>query len=179
MANKVAPESFDFAEGSAPGTPDSGYVRVYAKADGAMYQKDDAGTETAFGNSTTVVSANKVHKFATNQSTSSNTMVDVDATNAAITATLTGSGKCRVTFNFGAFKSTGGAAFYRITDGTNSSSEVQVDFSSGFIAELTLTHVFDTSAGSTTYKLQFRSNDANAALIHFRSSVGMSLMEIA
>jgi len=31
---------------SAPGTPASGNVVLYAKADGHMYQKDDAGTET-------------------------------------------------------------------------------------------------------------------------------------
>lgn len=35
-----------YAEGSAPSTPDSGEVVVYAKTDGKMYSKDDAGTET-------------------------------------------------------------------------------------------------------------------------------------
>lgn len=37
----------EFAEAAAPGTPASGIVRAYAKADGLMYSKDDAGTETA------------------------------------------------------------------------------------------------------------------------------------
>lgn len=37
----------DFKEVAAPATPASGYVRVYAKADGNMYQKDDAGLETS------------------------------------------------------------------------------------------------------------------------------------
>jgi len=32
-------------EGAAPGTPASGYVYVYVKADGYFYAKDDAGTE--------------------------------------------------------------------------------------------------------------------------------------
>src|SRR5262245_26811849 len=36
----------EFAEGSAPGTPASGIVRAYAKTDGSLYQKDDAGVET-------------------------------------------------------------------------------------------------------------------------------------
>jgi hypothetical protein len=36
----------EFTEVSAPSTPASGLVRVYAKSDGSMYQKDDAGTET-------------------------------------------------------------------------------------------------------------------------------------
>ena len=35
---------------SAPGTPAAGNVSVYAKADGLVYGKDDAGTETALSN---------------------------------------------------------------------------------------------------------------------------------
>jgi hypothetical protein len=38
-----------FAEAAAPSTPASGLVRIYAKADGLLYSKDDAGTETALG----------------------------------------------------------------------------------------------------------------------------------
>lgn len=34
-----------YKEGTAPGTPDSGYVVQYAKTDGRLYHKDDAGTE--------------------------------------------------------------------------------------------------------------------------------------
>jgi hypothetical protein len=37
----------DFAEVAAPAAPASGYVRLYAKSDGLLYSKDDAGTETA------------------------------------------------------------------------------------------------------------------------------------
>lgn len=36
----------EFAEAAAPGTPAAGIVRIYAKADGLLYQKDDAGLET-------------------------------------------------------------------------------------------------------------------------------------
>lgn len=36
-------------EGAAPSTPSAGKVTIYAKADGKMYGKDDAGLETAFG----------------------------------------------------------------------------------------------------------------------------------
>jgi len=39
----------DFNEEAAPGTPGSGKVRVYAKSDGFMYSKDDAGSETQLG----------------------------------------------------------------------------------------------------------------------------------
>lgn len=38
-----------FAEGAAPATPAAGLVICYAKADGLIYCKDDAGTETAMG----------------------------------------------------------------------------------------------------------------------------------
>lgn len=40
-----------FAEGTAPATPDAGQVVMYAKADGKLYSKDDAGTETGLGGS--------------------------------------------------------------------------------------------------------------------------------
>lgn len=36
----------EYAEVGAPSTPASGKVRLYAKADGHFYQKDDGGTET-------------------------------------------------------------------------------------------------------------------------------------
>lgn len=39
----------DFDEASAPATPAAGSVRTYAKTDGLMYQKDDAGVETSMG----------------------------------------------------------------------------------------------------------------------------------
>lgn len=34
------------SEGAAPATPSSGQVKLYAKTDGLLYSKDDAGTET-------------------------------------------------------------------------------------------------------------------------------------
>lgn len=37
-----------FAEGAAPATPATGLVVCYVKADGLLYCKDDAGTETAY-----------------------------------------------------------------------------------------------------------------------------------
>jgi hypothetical protein len=36
-----------FAEGAAPSTPATGLVKAYAKSDGLLYWKDDAGTEYA------------------------------------------------------------------------------------------------------------------------------------
>lgn len=43
----------EFAEGSAPGTPSSGYSRLYTKTDGALYHKDDAGTEVSISGQVT------------------------------------------------------------------------------------------------------------------------------
>jgi hypothetical protein len=37
-----------FSEAAAPATPATGKVALYAKTDGHVYSKDDAGTETAF-----------------------------------------------------------------------------------------------------------------------------------
>ena len=36
----------EFAEAAAPATPAAAIVRIYAKADGLLYSKDDAGVET-------------------------------------------------------------------------------------------------------------------------------------
>ena len=38
-----------FEEGDAPATPASGVVKIYAKADGLLYSKDDAGAESVLG----------------------------------------------------------------------------------------------------------------------------------
>lgn len=47
MANlpDIENTQLQFAEAAAPGTPAAGVVRLYAKADGLLYFKDDAGTE--------------------------------------------------------------------------------------------------------------------------------------
>lgn len=51
-------EHLRFQEISAPGTPATGYVILYAKSDGSLYSKDDAGTETVVtgGGSSTAAS---------------------------------------------------------------------------------------------------------------------------
>jgi len=54
MANlKVSEQAYPstrYTEGAAPSTPASGEVIIYAKTDGLLYGKDDAGTETAVSN---------------------------------------------------------------------------------------------------------------------------------
>lgn len=56
MTTSVQGNQVLFDEVSAPSTPASGRVSLYAKADGRMYSKDDAGTETQLGGAGTVTS---------------------------------------------------------------------------------------------------------------------------
>lgn len=49
MTEARFPGSVRLVEAAAPGTPPTGMVYVYVKADGILYFKDDAGTETACG----------------------------------------------------------------------------------------------------------------------------------
>ena len=46
-----------YAEGAAPATPASGTVIVYAKTDGLIYAKDDAGVETLLGGVTALAAS--------------------------------------------------------------------------------------------------------------------------
>jgi hypothetical protein len=46
VADQGAFTYFDATEAAAPGTPAAGKVRLYAKSDGLLYSKDDAGVET-------------------------------------------------------------------------------------------------------------------------------------
>lgn len=46
MTEARFPGSIRLIEAAAPGTPPTGMVYVYVKADGKIYIKDDAGTET-------------------------------------------------------------------------------------------------------------------------------------
>jgi hypothetical protein len=48
----VTTPSLTYDEGAAPSTPAAGKVIQYAKTDGLLYSKDDAGTETALGSVT-------------------------------------------------------------------------------------------------------------------------------
>lgn len=41
----ITPGLLQFSETTAPATPASGVVRIYAKSDGKLYCMDDAGTE--------------------------------------------------------------------------------------------------------------------------------------
>lgn len=127
----------------------------------------------------TSVIANKTYKFGSDQTTTSTTHVDVDATNAAITATLIGNGYALVRFSFRAFKQTAGSGYFRITDGTLNGDETEVTFTAGTPIINEVSWIFPTTAGSTTYKLQFRSSNANSVLLSSTLAVGMQIMEVS
>ena len=56
---------FQFAEQSTTvATPAASTVRVYAKTDGKLYYKDDAGTEYEVGTSSAVVTLAHVRKYS-------------------------------------------------------------------------------------------------------------------
>ncbi len=59
------------AEASAPSTPASGKVIIYAKTDGLVYGKDDAGTETQMSNTSVTIG------IKTPATTTSGTSVDI------------------------------------------------------------------------------------------------------
>ena len=87
--------SLNFQEGSAPGTPSSTQWKLYTKTDG-LYVIDDAGTETgrfaaagaAAPKEVQVVSVDSAGDYTT----TSTTMVDIDATNLALTVTTPAAG---------------------------------------------------------------------------------------
>lgn len=78
----------DLDEGSAPSTPAANKVRIYAKADGLPYAKDDAGTESGLvGAGSAAPVGSKIVRTAADYTTTSATLVDVDAANLTITVT--------------------------------------------------------------------------------------------
>jgi hypothetical protein len=101
LLTPVIDDYFDLNEESAPSTPASGKVRVYAKTDNKLYLKDDLGTETAVGSSgsgeinaittgstdATGWLAGTSHTVATN--TSNSPLSPITTTSIAITATST------------------------------------------------------------------------------------------
>lgn len=139
-----------------------------------------AGVEWADESSgATVVAANTIYKAGSNYTTSSTSFSDVDSTNVKVTATLVAGGKVDVSVDFVCQKNTGGSGYARITDGTNHSNEREIT-SAAADREVTLRWIFDSpGAGSTTYKLQFRSSDASVFTIFASLAINMNLLQIA
>lgn len=102
MATKAA--YFDQVEAAAPATPATAVVRTYAKADGLMYSKDDAGVETLM--SSGGYPPVSVDKVATGEATTSTTFTDLTTPGPAVTVTVPASGKVRVTVGVNAANNT-------------------------------------------------------------------------
>ena len=71
----------ELQEASAPGTPASGYGRVYTKTDGYLYHKNDAGTETDITSQATAAAA------SASAASSSASAASTSASNASTSAT--------------------------------------------------------------------------------------------
>ncbi len=110
-------QSFDqmrLDEVVAPGTPAAGKVYLYAKADGLLYSKDDAGVESALGGSSTLpvvdttgiakgsVDATKILRFEVDGFTTATTRVltppNFDGTIATLAGTETFTNKTLTQF---------------------------------------------------------------------------------
>lgn len=179
-----------FNEESAPSTPSSGTVAVYAKADGLMYSKDDAGTETLMsggagggggGTGLLAVKAYAPGSDTTVGTASSTTLVDVDATNAAVTFTAPASGNVLVHLA-GLTGPTGGSG--GVSWGVRESTSivagpvllwpVSSTAAQGFTAAFYITGV---SAGSHTYKFAYAIASGTVAL-YAGPGYGKLVMEV-
>lgn len=67
MAVRYQGDKTVYPEGASPATPATGTVVIYAKTDGFMYSKDDAGTETQLGGSAGMTSFNMAGDSGTPQ----------------------------------------------------------------------------------------------------------------
>ncbi len=133
------------------------------------------------GGAVTSILASNTYLTVAAHDTTSGTLVDVDATNIAITGTLTGGAESItwVFFKVEILKQTGGKSFWAITDGTTTSIEFEHSFTIGRGNLSILVGFRGLSAGSTTFKLQFRTDDANQTRLPNNSFVSMYLAEVA
>lgn len=76
MANKEAPDSYDFPEVSEPATPDTGYKRLYVDtADGEIKVKDDLGTVTSLEGGGTAAPVDATYIIQTANATLTNAQI--------------------------------------------------------------------------------------------------------
>jgi hypothetical protein len=98
-----------YGEGAAPATPAAGTVVQYAKADGLLYSKDDAGVETLVSGGTGGGSSLTVQDEGSSLATAATT---INFTGAGVTASGTGATKTvNIPSASGAAADTGGTYF--------------------------------------------------------------------
>jgi hypothetical protein len=173
-------------EESAPSTPASATVAVYAKADGLMYSKDDAGVETLMsggagggGASLLGITAYQGSGGDVTYTTTSTAFVDVDATNLAVTFTAPASGNILVRFTVpSASNSVGDGVFFNVRESTTNIG-AQLVLSTTVIASVTATvYVTGVSAGSHTYKMGWRTTSGTGTIYYGNTTRGRIVIEV-
>ena len=81
-----------FAEGAAPATPGTGLVKAYAKADGLLYSKDDAGAETALGAAAHIADTGDAHDASAISIADAGTLYTATDVEAALAEVMTAVG---------------------------------------------------------------------------------------
>ena len=161
MATKAA--YVDYDEAAAPATPAAGDVRLYAKTDGLLYSKDDAGTETLVsggaGSSAEFVTGNT--KVATAQTTTSTSFADLATAGPTVTVTVGASGKVALHLASRIANSSADTDCYVGVDISGASTVAATSLliasaGAGKILRFGCTTIITgLSAGSTTFKMQY------------------------
>jgi hypothetical protein len=135
--------------------------------------------EGAGGGGITKVYGSGTHTPGANITTNSTSFVDVSASVQEV-LTLNGGGVVIATVTMDINKVTAGNMFFRWTDGTNHTDEVGFRFLTAHDYSVTVVGIFDgLAAGSTTFKLQFRSSDANNVQIIANLPIAWHVVEIS
>lgn len=161
----------DYTEVAAPSTPSSSNVRLYAKSDGLLYSKDDAGTETLVsggsggGGGGTLTGA-RYNKTSGTYTTTSSTFTDIDGTNMSLTIT-TGAHRVLLTLTGACHLSALNSAYFTFAvDGTDILSGATYYYAvypgnSTYPIPVSVTYLTDVlSAGSHTFKARYKSDGA-------------------
>lgn len=151
------------SEGGSTSTPASGQVTVYAKADGLLYSKDDAGTETLVSGGGVAPLA--VLRYAGGSDTfytGTASLADVDAANLSITFTAPTSGKVIVSC-VAMVQNGSGIAYWGLRESTTDIAGPQMvsNLAAPTIGARSF-YLTGISAGSHTYKFAMQ----NGALFH-------------
>ena len=176
-----------FQEGSAPATPSSTQVEIYAKSDGLMYSKDDAGTETLMSSGPVSASTGLLAVASCNTgasyTTTSSTQADVNSS-VAVTFTAPASGNVVVKvwcpINMSAANQN---AWLGLRESTTDVVSKQFAFQgqTATAQELGLSitfYVTGISAGSHTYKLAYAVNGGASFTVRASSAATPTIMEV-
>lgn len=164
-------------QATAPATPASGYGRIYCKSDG-LYFIGDNGTEigplgAGGGAATNLASAVYTRKTGT-YSTTSATFVDVDSTNTNLTIN-TGARRVLISFMGECYVSASSSIYFDVElDGVRLGGSNGLCYKNPGTGESPYNWQFTTdplSAGSHTFKLQWRVSDGQTGYIYLGNNI--------